>query len=77
MELYCHYIYNADADHIEFDAQVPASHSPGEVVQSVDGRRLRTTRQRISVRQQRQDVRLHRDRVHCCHCLPKPTGARL
>jgi len=48
------------ADHIEFDAQIPASRSPGEAVQSNDGRRLRTADgQKISgVRQQRQNVHL-------------------
>jgi len=63
------------ADHIEFDAQISASYSPGKVMQWNNAHWLRPSRTRFSTgRERHQNVRLHRNRFHRRHRLPESAG---
>jgi len=65
---------HACSDHIEFNAQIPASYSSGEVVQSNSNQRSAWTSRTTNSEQLHQNVHLHWDRFHCRHRLPESTG---
>ena len=64
----------ANADYFEFDAQIPAANTLGEVVQSNSDEHQRTDWKGISVAEQHQDLCLLRDRVYRRHRLSESTG---